>query len=329
MGSDIVEIPGTVRSAVPYSILEGSLILFQAHGAAIEEIRGIAYGMSGSPLCVAGQEGEKLVGAVSYGDIFTRGYLGLATPVEYMAAMEDTFLPNPAPIALPQPVRIGGATLSHVVVARSGREARAVAKTAATAIIAPLGTVTWSDGDPVFMFGHPFFGDGAVQFYLTNAVVNGVWSSNIDPHKLMTPGSVRGSVLQDRGTGVAGRIGDMPLETPLTGSVELQPQGTVGRETSYRPRRLIDGDAALLTADILSAAGYNASDNAAAPGSAVTTKTIVVSGGVAPPYTVVRADTWDDSYDALGDLNADAATMLACWSTTPTAPHRRASCRST
>ena len=377
MGSDIVKIPVTVKSTVPYSIPEGSLILFQAKGTAIEEIGGIAQGMSGSPLYVVGQGGDKLVGAVSYGDIFTRGYLGLATPVEYMAAMVDTFLPGPVPLALPRPLRIGGATLSHVVVARSLREARAVARKAGTAVMAPLatvaifglpprsaayehlaallekrgcdvapygahlagsapafaaplaggagvavlmtrgdvlfgalGTVTWNDGDRVVMFGHPFFGAGAVQFYMTNAVVNGVWSSDMSPYKLMTPGSVLGSVLQDRGTGVAGRIGDMPVETPVTGRVELQPQGAVGLETSYVPRSLINGDWALLPADILSAAGYNASDNAAAPGSALTTTTIVVSDGVAPPYTVVRTNTWDDAFDVLGYLSMDAATML-------------------
>ena len=376
-GSDIVQIPVTVKSTVPYSIPEGSLILFQAKGPAIEEIGGIAHGMSGSPLYVVDQGGDKLVGAVSYGDIFTRSYLGLATPVEYMAAMEDSFLPNPAPLALPQPVRVGGTTLSHVVVARSAREARAVNRTAGTAVMAPLatvaisglppqsaaykhlaallekrgcdvapygahltgsapavaaplvggagvavllargdvlfgaaGTVTWNDGDRVVMFGHPFFGAGSVQFYMTGAVVNGVWSSDYDPYKLMTPGSVLGSVLQDRGTGVVGRIGDMPLETPVTGSVELQPQGTVGRETSYMPRRLIDGDWALLAADILSAAGYKASDNAVAPGSAQTTTTIVVADGSGRQYTVVRTNTWDDPFDVLYTLNSDAATML-------------------
>ena len=172
------------------------------------------------------------------------------------------------------------------------------------------GTVTWNDGDRVVLFGHPFFGAGSVQFYMTSAVVNGIWSSNYDPYKLMTPGSVLGSVLQDRGTGVAGRIGDMPLETPITGSVELQPQGTVGRATSYMPRRLIDGDWALLAADILAAAGYKASDNAATPGSALTTTTIVVADGGGRQYTVVRTNTWDDPFDVLYTLSADAATML-------------------
>ena len=376
-GSDIVEIPVTVRSTVPYSIPEGSLILFQAKGPAIEEIGGIAHGMSGSPLYVVDPGGDKLVGAVSYGDVFTQGYLGLATPVEYMAAMEDAFLPDPSPIALPRPVRIGSAALSRVVVARSTREARAVVREAGTAIMAPLatvaisglppwspaykhvaaffekrgcdvapygahlagsapafsaplvggagvgllmargdvlfgaaGTVTWNDDDRVVMFGHPFFADGTVEYYMTNALVNGVWSSAMDPYKLMTPGAVRGSVLEDRGAGVAGRIDDMPLETPVTGTVELQPQGVVGRETSYMPRSVIDGDYTLLAADILSAASYNASDNAVAPGSAETTTTIVVSDGVAPPYTVVRTDIWDDSYDVLWSLNTDAATML-------------------
>ena len=388
-GSDIVQIPVTVKSTVPYSIPEGSLILFQAHGAAIEEIGGMAQGMSGSPLYVVGQGGDKLVGAFSYGDIFTRGYLGLATPIEYMAAMEDTFLPNPARLALPRPLKIDGVTLSHVVVARSGREARAFPRTAGTAVMAPLatvgifglpplsaaykhlaaalekrgcdvapygthvsgsaptfvtplvggagvgaylsrgdvllggqGTVTWNDGDRVVMWGHPFFGAGDVELYMTNAVVNGVWSSNYIPFKLMTPGSVRGSVLQDRGTGLAGRIGDMPLETSVSGSVELQPQGVVGRESSYMPRSLIDGDWAFLAADILSAAGYKASDNAVAPGSALTTTTIVVADGDGRQYTVFRSNTWDDPFDVLYTLSADAATMLSMLVTDPdgTAP---------
>ena len=375
-GSDIVEIPVTVHATVPYSIPEGSLIFFQAHGAIIEEIGGIASGMSGSPLYVTDGGTDKLVGAVSYGDVFTLGYLGLATPVEYMAAMEDTFLPGPVPLALSRPLRIDGATLSQVVVARSQREARTVAREAGTTIMAPLatvaifglpprsaaykhlaalfekhgcdvapygahmagsapdfvtplvggagvgvllsrgdvlfgaqGTVTWNDGDRVVLFGHPFFGAGTVEFYLANALVNGVWSSNMSPYKLMTPGSLRGSVLQDRGTGVVGKIGDVPVETPVTGRVGLLPQGTVGLESSYVPRSLINGDWALLPADVLSAAGYNASDNASAPGSASTTTTIVVSDGV-QPYTVVRTNTWNDAYDVLGYLSMDAAAML-------------------
>ena len=76
------------------------------------------------------------------------------------------------------------------------------------------------------------------------------------------------------------------------------------------PRRLIDGDWALLAADILAAAGYEASDNAAAPGSALTTTTIVVADGSGRQYTVVRTNTWDDPFDVLYALSADAATML-------------------
>jgi len=106
-GSEIVRIPVTVQATVPYSIPEGSLVLFQARGPAIEAIGGIAHGMSGSPLYVDDGGVDALVGAVAYGDIFTKGYLGLATPVEYMAAMEDTFLPAaPAAVgvALRQPL---------------------------------------------------------------------------------------------------------------------------------------------------------------------------------------------------------------------------------
>ena len=78
-----------VQSLVDYSW--GSLILFEASGPWIDRIGGIAAGMSGSPIYVDDGGVDKLVGALSYGDAFTLGGLGLATPIEYMAAIETDY----------------------------------------------------------------------------------------------------------------------------------------------------------------------------------------------------------------------------------------------
>ena len=45
----------------------------------MKDIGGIAAGMSGSPLFID-VGGDKMIGALSYGDIFTLNGLGLATP---------------------------------------------------------------------------------------------------------------------------------------------------------------------------------------------------------------------------------------------------------
>ena len=380
-GATIVRIPVTVESVVPHSIPEGSLILFRARGAAIEEIGGIASGMSGSPLFVTGSGDDKLVGAVSYGDVFTKGYLGLATPVEYMAWMEDTFLPAGGTAALTRAVHAAGRTVTGVTVAASRGAALAVPRAVHTAVMAPLaqmavaglpqnsvpykdvvrrleahgidvapygarfaggtedftaplvggaalavllsrgdvifgalGTVTWSDGDRVVAFGHPFMDLGTLDAYLSNAYVHGIWSSTMSPYKVVSPGTLRGSLLQDRGSGIAGSLADTPEEVPLTGAVTLQPQGVVGTTASWIPQWMMNGfpggDGVYLAADVLSAAGYQASDNATCPGGATSSTTVIVEDAGGQRFTVTRANTWDDTYDVLGMLSWDTATML-------------------
>jgi hypothetical protein len=380
-GTAIVRIPVTVESIVPYYIPEGSLIMFRASGPDIEQIGAIAEGMSGSPMYVNAQGTDKLVGAVSYGDSFTTGYLGLATPVEYMTAMEDTFLPANGVTPLAKAVNVAGRTIDQVLVAPTQSAGRAAHPAADTAVMVPLaslsiaglpphsaaykdvarrleahgvdvapagagiagqsvqsavpldggssiavllargavlygalGTVTWSDGDRVVAFGHPFMDMGDTKAYVLNAVVHGVWSSSMVPYKVVSPSALRGTLLQDRGTGIVARVGVIPDEVPVTGSVTLQPQGVVGRATSYVPDWVVTsfpgGDGVYLAADAVGAAGYNASDNAMMPGGATTTTTVIVEDAAGHRYTVVRSNTWDDPMDVLGLLSSDAATML-------------------
>ena len=80
-----VKVRMTVKAVADGQGPDGALILFEADmtDPVMQDIGGIAAGMSGSPLFIdAG--GYKMIGALSYGDIFTLNGLGLATPIEYM-----------------------------------------------------------------------------------------------------------------------------------------------------------------------------------------------------------------------------------------------------
>lgn len=378
-GAEIEQIPVTVSSLVPDSYGGQTLILFQASGSRIDAIGGIAHGMSGSPLYVTVGGVDMLAGAVSYGDIFTKGGLGLATPVEYMASMEDVFLgPASTVTRLAAPVKVDGATISRVAVEPSAAAARRrVPPAAGTAVMAPLatigisglprgstayqdlakrfgargydvapygsyvagwdpdfetplvggasvgmmytrgsvevgalGTVTYADGDHVLCFGHPLDGIGDVQYYLTNAWVEGVWSSDYDPYKLMDAGKVRGVMTQDREPGVAGTVGATVPETAFDASVSYEPYGRTAEDTFFMPRWLVGEMDPYLGGDLMSSAGYRATMSEGVRGSARTTTTVKVSNGVDPAVTITRSNVWDDTSDVVYAMTSDVSTIL-------------------
>ncbi len=147
-GYAVEDIPLQVHGLVDYAW--GTLILIEASGPQIDRIGGIAQGMSGSPVYVDDGGTMKLIGAVSYGDWFTIGGMGLATPIEYMTAVEDAFplapLTVPAPPApgtyeLDEPVTSSEGGVSTVVVARSAAAAAKVAAAPGQSVMAPLGLI--------------------------------------------------------------------------------------------------------------------------------------------------------------------------------------------
>lgn len=91
-----------------------SLILFEAKGPVITKIGGIAAGMSGSPIYVEDEGVDKVIGAVSYGNMFTIGGTGLATPIEAMLAILDTY--GPRVTSLKSPVILGGDVIDTVII---------------------------------------------------------------------------------------------------------------------------------------------------------------------------------------------------------------------
>ena len=146
------------------------LILFQiTDDTPVLAQGGLAEGMSGSPLRVGDyndpQDADPLVGAVSYGDIFTTNGLGFATPIDLMSSIEDNYpvtlgahagthslaspllkaagpvLPKTRTLALARPLKTGAGTFDKFIVARNHAAAGALHPAAGTAVFVPLSAV--------------------------------------------------------------------------------------------------------------------------------------------------------------------------------------------
>ncbi len=77
------------------------------------------------------------------------------------------------------------------------------------------GTVTHVDGQKVYIFGHPFFNLGTVDFPLHKAEVISVVPSYESSFKLAATRNQVGVVSQDRFSGVVGELGKTPYMIPL------------------------------------------------------------------------------------------------------------------
>ena len=82
------------------------------------------------------------------------------------------------------------------------------------------GTVTHVDGDRVYAFGHPLYNLGPIEFPMTRAYVYTVLPSLYASTKLSSTGDVIGTIVQDRATAVAGRLGPGPRTIPVTVALE-------------------------------------------------------------------------------------------------------------
>jgi hypothetical protein len=82
-------------------------------------------------------------------------------------------------------------------------------------LLGGTGTVTHIDGDRVYAFGHPMYNLGPTAFPMTRAYVYTVLPSLFSSSKLSTTGEVIGTLLQDRATAVAGRLGPGPALMPV------------------------------------------------------------------------------------------------------------------
>lgn len=83
-------------------------------------------------------------------------------------------------------------------------------------LLGGTGTVTHIDGDRVYAFGHPMYNLGPTEFPMTRAYVYTVLPSLFSSIKLSTTGDTIGTMLQDRATAIAGRLGPGPKMVPVS-----------------------------------------------------------------------------------------------------------------
>lgn len=81
--------------------------------------------------------------------------------------------------------------------------------------VSAVGTVTYVDEKEVFAFGHPMFNLGPVNYAMTKANVLTVVPSVSTSFKLASTDILVGSFVQDRSSGIYGKLGEMPNFMPL------------------------------------------------------------------------------------------------------------------
>lgn len=80
---------------------------------------------------------------------------------------------------------------------------------------AAYGTVTHLEDNKIYLFGHPFFNLGTVDFPLHKAEVLSVVPSFQEPFVLVTSKQMIGRVIQDRFSAVMGELGQIPYMVPM------------------------------------------------------------------------------------------------------------------
>ena len=246
-GTEVEEFPLEVVDTVAGD-MENDLILIKASGEKIDEIGGIAAGMSGSPVYIE----DELIGAISYG-WETGAEYALVTPIKQMLNLlseenglgpgQDT--PEDAqPLGTPLLVDgLEGRALEkfreeidflqfqdYKVISgsrsdgQSGANYEAVPGSAVAVQlvkgdinVSALGTLTHLQKDRILALGHPFTNRGVVNLMLSGAKINQIIPGNGSiPFKLGAPlPDLLGVVQEDRRAGLAGKINNFPHIIPL------------------------------------------------------------------------------------------------------------------
>jgi hypothetical protein len=257
-GREIKEFAVEVLGVVPQSPPTPDLILVRLSGDVIDQVGGIASGMSGSPVYVDGA----LLGAISYGYSLSDHRICLITPAQAMFELLDRIalqaggeqsypeLPHDV-VALSAPLVVNGIRGRALEYLRSSlRDLRfavepglAHSVDVVPAVLEPgsafavqllkgdfqaaaFGTVTHVEDDGRFVgFGHPFTHKGQVNFLAADAYVHYTMPSLDFPYKILSVGEPLGGVFEDRAAGVAGALGQMPSYLPVTVKVYDKDQG--------------------------------------------------------------------------------------------------------
>ncbi|MDR1774878.1 MAG: hypothetical protein LBS17_00215 [Actinomycetes bacterium] len=181
-----------------------------------------------------------------------------------------------------------------------------------------MGTTTYTDGDNVLMFGHTYGNPGqALDLYMAEGWVTGVWPSEETSYKLGTPTVVNGTVVADGLDGVLGVAGLSTPDVAITSTATNAATGEVETRRSWIKQSLLRDDwydeyAIDLIDATLTDAPYRLCDYGYLAGSAKTEGTLVVYDGTKDvTLTFTNSYSSDDDiaylvssdlYNALWDL---------------------------
>ena len=237
--------------------LDNARILIRVSGPAVDTT-GIGPGFSGSPIYCPDAAGvQRNIGAISAGIGQYGGTVGLATPIEAMLA-EPIQPPSSAVRSVPRAPLVGSRplamplTLSGVSAPVSAMFTRAARKAGRTLLASPasaravghppqplvpgaavsvgltsgdievgaIGTVAYSDGPSVWLFGHPLDGAGRRSLFLQDAYIhtvvsNPVGAADLSTYKLGSAGNDVGTVTGDGIDALGGRVGALPPSFPV------------------------------------------------------------------------------------------------------------------
>lgn len=119
--------------------------------------------------------------------------------------------------------------------------------------IAADGTVTYIDGDNLYAFGHRFLGAGATDLPFARSEVLTLLPNLSSSFKISAPREWMGTIVEDRNTAVAGRLGQRASLVPV--SISVLDRG--GRSYSYQFQMVKDP---VLSPFLLSMATFSALD---------------------------------------------------------------------
>lgn len=229
-------------------------ILIRVSGPAVDAT-GVGPGFSGSPIYCPGADGvSRVVGAVSESVGEYGGHVALATPIEAMLGEPITppaatrqapaLLRSARPIATPLSVSGLSTPIANLVRAAAAREHRTIyAVPAAPRLDFPqqslvpgaavavglasgditasaIGTVSYVDGQSIWLFGHPLDSVGRRDLFLQDAYVYAVVNNPLgldeaSTYKLAAPGHDLGTISGDGIASVTGRLGALPDRFPM------------------------------------------------------------------------------------------------------------------
>lgn len=244
LGTEIRSFSVEVIGLVQNNARDRHFILIRVSGGVLHGSRGIAAGMSGSPVFISG----RLAGAIGYAFDRADPSYGLVTPIEDMLRLWERQYETGSIALAPSPLLPPGCTRAIPVdtplLISAGRipaELESLGKrfglrivTAAPAFGAAarttpplqpgsavavafalgdysavaIGTVTWLDGNRFLAFGHPVANHGDVDYPATGAYIYRVIDSIEMPFKIGVPLNQIGRFVQDRGAGASGIINE-------------------------------------------------------------------------------------------------------------------------